>query len=337
MKKTIALSILSLCLTAFVAGSASASTLGDVQAKGFLKCGVAPDNPGFSALDSKGKRIGFGVDFTSAVAAAVNVTPKFVPLTSKERLPALQSGEIDLLFKTTTHTMSRDTRLGLDFAAIILYDGQGIMIRKELGIKSAKDLDGASICLATGSTTELNISDYFRQNGMSFKPVVFEKQADVRKAYDAGRCDCHTTDVSGLAAQRSLMKNPKEHLILPEMISKEPLGLVTRHGDNQWTDIARWVVNLTVTAEEKGITKANVAQVAKTSKDPEVQRMLGITGTLWTDLGLDKDAPIRVLQTVGNYGEIFARNLGPNTPLGMNRGLNNLWNNGGILYSPPFR
>ncbi|WP_300673271.1 amino acid ABC transporter substrate-binding protein [Desulfoluna sp.] len=337
MKKLLSVSILSLCMAALLAGPASASTLNDVKAKGFLKCGVAPDNPGFSAVDSKGLRLGFGVDFTTAVATAVGVEPKFVPLTSKERLPALQSGEIDLLFKTTTMTMSRDTRLGLDFAAIILYDGQGIMVRKELGIKSAKELDGASICLATGSTTELNISDYFRQNGMKFKPVVFEKQADVRKAYDANRCDCHTTDVSGLAAQRSLMTNPAEHMILPEMISKEPLGLVTRHGDNQWTDIARWVVNLTVTADEKGITQANVAEIAKTSKDPEVQRMLGVTGTLWTDLGLDKDAPIRVLQKVGNYNEIFNRNLGPDTPLGMPRGLNNLWNNGGILYAPPFR
>lgn len=337
MKKSIAVSLLSLCMAAILAGPASAATLDDVKAKGTLKCGVAPDNPGFSALDSKGKRIGFGVDFTTAVATAVGVEPTFVPLTSKERLPALQSGEVDLLFKTTTWTMSRDTRLGLDFAATILYDGQGIMVRKELGIKSAKELDGASICLATGSTTELNISDYFRQNGMKFKPVVFEKQADVRKAYDAGRCDCHTTDVSGLAAQRSLMTNPAEHMILPEMISKEPLGMLTRHGDNQWNDIARWVINLTIAAEEKGITKANVAEIAKTSSDPEVQRMLGITGTLWTDLGLDKDAPIRVLQKVGNYGEIFNRNLGPDTPLGMNRGLNNLWNNGGILYSPPFR
>lgn len=337
MKKAFVVSILAASMAFAAAVPAMAGTLEDVRKAGFLKCGVAPDNPGFSALDAKGKRLGFGVDFTGAVAEAVGVRPEYVPLTSKERLPALQSGEIDLLFKTTTWTMSRDTRLGLDFAAVILYDGQGIMVRKELGVKSAKELDGASICLATGSTTELNITDYFRQNGMSFKPVVFEKQADVRKAYDAGRCDCHTTDVSGLAAQRSLMKNPKEHQILPEMISKEPLGLVTRHGDDQWTDIARWIVYLTMAAEEKGIDASNVESIAKTTKDPEVKRMLGVTGTLWTDLGLDKDAPVRVLKKFGNYGEIFNRNLGPETPLAMERGLNKQWNEGGLVYAPPFR
>lgn len=321
-----------------LASAASAGTLQDVQKDGFLKCGTHIENPGFSALDSNGKRVGFDVDFMRAVAAAVNVPEiKFVPLTSKERLPALQSGEIDLLIRTTTLTMSRDVKLGLDYTTTTLYDGQGMMVRKALGVKNAKELDGASICLQTGSTTELNIADYFRKHNMSYTPVVFDKQADVRKAYDAGRCDVHTTDVSGLAAQRSLMKNPAEHVILPEVISKEPLGPYVRQGDDQWGDIVRWAVWLTVAAEEKGITKTNVANMYANSKDPEVQRMLGKTGSLWTDLGLDTGAPVRVIKAVGNYGEIFERNLGPKTPLRLERGLNAQWTGGGLLYAPPFR
>ena len=319
------------------AAMASATTLEDVKKRGFMKCGTALENPGFSALNSKGERIGFDVDFCRAVGAAADVQVKYTPLTSKERLPALQSGEIDLLSRTTTLTMSRDTNLGLDFTVVTLYDGQGMMVRKETGIKSAKELDGATICLQTGSTTELNIADYFRKHGMSYKPVVFDKQADVRKAYDTGRCDVHTTDVSGLAAQRSLMENPKEHLILPELISKEPLAPVVRHGDNQWADIARWTIWLTMAAEEKGITAENVDKIAKTSKDPETQRMLGVTGTLWQNIGLDKDAPVRIIKTVGNYGQIFARNLGPKTPLALERGYNNQWYDGGLVYAPPFR
>jgi len=315
-----------------------AGTLADVQKNGFLKCGTHIENPGFSALDSNGERIGFDVDFCRAVGAAVNVPEvKYTALTSKERLPALQSGEIDMLSRTTTHTMSRDTKLGLDFTVTTLYDGQGMMVRKSLGIKNAKELEGATICLQTGSTTELNISDYFRKHGMEFTPVVFDKQPDVRKAYDTGRCDVHTTDVSGLAAQRSLMEKPEEHVILPELISKEPLGPVVRHGDNQWGDIVRWTIWLTMVAEEKGITAENVEKVAVESKDPEVQRMLGKTGSLWIDLGLDQAAPVRVLKLVGNYGEIFDRNLGPATPLRLERGPNAQWTDGGLVYAPPFR
>lgn len=321
-----------------IATAGHAGTLENVKKDGFLKCGTHIENPGFSALDGKGQRVGFDVDFCKAVAAAVNVGQvKYTTLTSKERLPALQSGEIDLLSRTTTHTMSRDVKLGLDFTVTTLYDGQGMMVRKKMGIKSAKELDGATICLQTGSTTELNITDYFRKNKMNFTPVVFDKQADVRKAYDNGRCDVHTTDISGLAAQRSLMKDPSEHVIVPEVISKEPLAPVVRHGDNQWADIVRWTIWLTMAAEEKGITTQNVAQMSAKSDDPEVQRMLGKTGTLWTDLGLDKDAPIRVLKTVGNYGQIFDRNLGPKTPLGLERGLNAQWTDGGLIYAPPFR
>ncbi len=332
------ISVSTVALLATAVAGVQAATLKDVQKDGFLKCGTHIENPGFSALDSKGQRIGFDVDFCRAVAAAVNVPEvKYTALTSKERLPALQSGEVDLLSRTTTQTMSRDTQLGLDFTVTTLYDGQGMMVRKELGVKSAKELDGATVCLQTGSTTELNITDYFRKTGMKFTPVVFDKQPDVRKAYDSGRCDVHTTDISGLAAQRSLMENPKDHLILPEVISKEPLAPVVRHGDNQWADIVRWTIWLTMAAEEKGITSENVATMMAESKDPEVQRMLGKTGTLWTDLGLDAQAPIRVLKTVGNYGQIFERNLGPNTPLGLERGLNAQWTDGGLIYAPPFR
>ena len=326
-------------LFVFVSASfANAGTLQDVQKNGFLKCGTHIENPGFSALDSNGQRIGFDVDFCRAVGAAVNVPEvKYTALTSKERLPALQSGEIDMLSRTTTLTMSRDTKLGLDFTVTTLYDGQGMMVRKALGIKNASELDGATICLQTGSTTELNISDYFRKHGMKFTPVVFDKQPDVRKAYDTGRCDVHTTDVSGLAAQRSLMEKPEEHIILPELISKEPLGPVVRHGDNQWGDVVRWTIWLTMAAEEKGINADNVESVAKTTTDPEVQRMLGVTGSLWTDLGLDQNAPIRIIKLVGNYGQIFNRNLGPDTPLRLGRTVNAQWTNGGLIYAPPFR
>lgn len=325
-------------LVALSMSTAQAGTLQDVQQDGFLKCGTHIENPGFSALDSKGQRIGFDVDFCRAVGAAADVSEiKYTALTSKERLPALQSGEVDLLSRTTTLTMSRDTKLGLDFTVTTLYDGQGMMVRKDLGITDAKDLDGATVCLQTGSTTELNISDYFRKNNLEFTPVVFDKQPDVRKAYDTGRCDVHTTDISGLAAQRSLMENPAEHLILSELISKEPLGPVVRHGDNQWGDIVRWTIWLTMAAEEHGITAANVEQVYAESKDPETQRMLGKTGSLWADLGLDQGAPVRILKTVGNYGEIFERNLGENTPLRLERGFNAQWNDGGLIYAPPFR
>ena len=210
-------------------------------------------------------------------------------------------------------------------------------VKKSLGIKSAKELNGATICLQTGSTTELNITDYFRKNHMNFTPVVFDKQADVRKAYDTGRCDVHTTDISGLAAQRSLMENPAENIILPEVISKEPLAPAVRQGDDQWADVVRWTIWLTMAAEEKGITSSNVDDMRDQSDDPEVQRMLGKTGSLWTDLGLDQDAAVRVLKLVGNYGQIFDRNLGPATPLRLERGLNAQWTDGGLIYAMPFR
>ena len=316
---------------------ALADTLSDMRSRGFLKCGIAQNLAGFAFADAQGRFQGFDVDFCRALAAAVGVDVRFFPTSAKERFPALQSGEVDVLFRNTTWTMSRDTKLGFEFAGVNYYDGQGFMVRKNSGIKSAKELDGATVCVNTGTTTELNLADYFRANGMSYKPVLYEKADEVRNAYEAGRCDVHTTDASGLAAQRSAMKNPAAHMILPEIISKEPLGPAVRHGDNRWGDVVRWVLNAIIVAEEKGITQANVERVAGTTKDPETQRLLGVTGSMGPDTGLDKSWASRAIKARGNYGEIFERNIGKNTPLGLARGLNQLWSKGGILYAPPVR
>lgn len=313
------------------------ATLDDVKRSGTLKCGVSGTLPGFASLNSRGQMVGFDVDFCKATAAALGVKVKVVALTAKERFPALQSGEVDLLYRNTTWTMSRDVKLGFDFHGVNYYDGQGFMVRKSLGVKSAKELDGAAVCVDTGTTTELNLADYFRSNGMKYKPVVFEGADKTRAAYESGRCDVHTTDASGLAGQRSALKNPNDHMILPEIISKEPLGPVTRHGDNQWGDVVRWVLNAIVIAEEKGLTQGNVRSMARSSKDPEVQRMLGQTGSFGPDLGISKDWAVRAIAAVGNYGEIFERHVGVNTPLRLDRGQNALWNKGGLLYAPPVR
>ena len=312
-------------------------TLADVKARGFLKCGVGVQSPAFAFADEQGNYRGFDVEFCRATAAAIGVPVKFVQTSAKERFPALQSGEVDLLYRTTTWTMSRDTQLGFDFVGVNYYDGQGFMVKKSLGVKSAKELDGATVCVATGTTTELNLADYFRANGMKYKAVVMELGADLRKAYDAGRCDLYTTDRSSLASDRAALKNPAEHIILPEVISKEPLGPTVRHGDSQWGDVVRWVLNALIIAEEKGITKANVEQVAKESQDPEVQRMLGVTGEFGKDVGLGNDWALKAIMAAGNYGEIFERTLGPKTPIGLDRGINELWNKGGIMYAPPIR
>ncbi|MCH7477873.1 MAG: amino acid ABC transporter substrate-binding protein [SAR324 cluster bacterium] len=316
---------------------ATAGTLDDVKKRGQLICGVNGELPGFGFVDKRGRYQGFDVDFCNAVAAAIGVKVSFRPLTAKERFPALQSGEIDMLARNTTWTMSRDGKLGLDFVTTTFYDGQGFMVRKSLGIKSARELSGASVCITAGTTTELNLADYFRSTGMNYKPVTYEKTEDTRKAYEAGRCDAMTSDASQLAALRTGSSNPNDHIILPEIISKEPLGPLVRHGDNQWGDLVRWVVNAIITAEEKEITQANVQSMAGSSKDPEVQRMLGATGNMGGHIGLSKDWAVRVIKAVGNYGEIFERNVGPNTPLGLKRGLNAQWSKGGILYSPPIR
>ena len=316
---------------------ATAGTLDDVKKRGQLICGVNGELPGFGFVDKRGRYQGFDVDFCNAVAAAIGVKVSFRPLTAKERFPALQSGEIDMLARNTTWTMSRDGKLGLDFVTTTYYDGQGFMVRKSLGIKSARELGGASVCITAGTTTELNLADYFRSTGMKYKPVTYERTEDTRKAYEAGRCDVMTSDASQLAALRTGSRNPNDHMILPEIISKEPLGPLVRHGDNKWGDLVRWVVNAIITAEEKGITKANVGSMVGSSKDPEVQRMLGATGDMGGHIGLSKNWAVRVIKAVGNYGEIFERNIGPNTALGLKRGLNAQWSNGGILYSPPIR
>jgi general L-amino acid transport system substrate-binding protein len=294
---------------------------------------------GFSAPDDKGVWRGFDVDYCRALSAAIFGNPDKVtykPLTGKTRFPALQSGEIDVLSRNTTWTFKRDVNLGFEFIGVTYYDGQGFIVRKDLGVKSAKELDGASVCIQTGTTTELNLADYFRANNMKFKSVVTEDAAESRQNYEANRCDVYTTDRSGLAAQRSVLKNPDAHVILPEIISKEPLGPVVRHGDNEWGDIARWVRNALIVAEELGVTSKNVDQM-KNSKNPEVKRLLGVEGKFGDMLGLDNSWAYNAIKAVGNYGEIYERHIGRNTPIGLDRGVNQLWNKGGILYAPPFR
>jgi general L-amino acid transport system substrate-binding protein len=315
----------------------SATTLDDIRARGELRCGVNDSNPAFAYPDSQGEMRGFDVDFCRATAAAIGVPVKFVLLTGTERFPALQSGEVDLLYRSTTWTIGRDVNLGFDYQGINWYDGQGFMVRKSMGIASALELDGAAVCVVAGSTTELNVADYFRSHGMSFTPVVFEKAQDVRNAYDAGRCDVYTNEHGNLAAQRIALKDPAEHMILPELISKEPFGPVTREGDDQWGDIVRWVLYATINAEEKGITQANVEELRDSATDPEVQRLLGATGTFGEDMGLANDWGVQALKASGNYAEIFERNMGMRTPIRLERGPNRLWTDGGLLYAPPVR
>lgn len=323
-----------------MSGSVSASTLDDVKAKGFIQCGVSQGLPGFSNPDEAGNWTGLDVDMCRAVAAAVFGDAdkvKFSPLSAKERFTALQSGEIDILSRNTTWTMTRDTALGLNFAGINYYDGQGFMVKKELGITSAHELDGASGCVNIGTTTELNMADFFRANSMSYKPVVFEKADEVVAAYDSGRCDFYTTDVSGLAAQRIKLADPDAHMVLPEVISKEPLGPVVRHGDDQWLDIVKWTLFAMIQAEESGITSANVVNKSKMSINPVVKRLLGAEGDLGGVLGLETDWVVQIIEQVGNYGESFERNVGMNTPLQLPRGVNALWNQGGLMYPSPLR
>jgi len=336
MKRLLKLSV----VTAIAATLSMAGTLDDVKKAGVLKCGVNTSLPGFSEADSKGNWRGLDVDYCRALAAIVlgdSSKVKYVPLNAKERFTALQSGEIDVLSRNTTNTETRDTSLGINFAGVMYYDGQGFMVPKELGVKSAKDLDGATVCIQAGTTTELNLADYFRSNNMKFKAITFDTNDQVNKAFESGRCDVVTTDASGLYAQRSKMKNPEKFMILPDIISKEPLAPAVRHGDDQWFDIAKWTRNALLTAEEKGITSANVDDVKAKSNDPEVKRLLGLEGDMCKNVGLDKECFYRAIKQVGNYGEVFERNVGVKTPLKITRGLNALWTKGGIQYSPPFR
>ncbi|PLX39421.1 MAG: amino acid ABC transporter substrate-binding protein [Hyphomicrobiales bacterium] len=321
------------------ATTASAATLDDVKAKGFIQCGVSQGLPGFSNPDDKGNWTGLDVDFCRAMAAAVfgdATKVKFTPLSAKERFTALQSGEIDVLPRNTTWTMSRDTALGLNFAGVNYYDGQGFMVRKSLGVASALELSGASVCTNTGTTTELNVADYFRANNMPYEIVAFEKADEVVQAYDAGRCDVYTTDASGLYAQRLKLTSPDEHTVLPEIISKEPLGPVVRQGDDQWFNIAKWTLFAQVNAEEMGVTMANVDEM-KGSDNPSIKRMLGTEGAFGEPLGIGNDWAYQIVKQVGNYGEMFDRNVGPETPLGIARGVNALWSKGGLQYAPPIR
>ena len=295
---------------------------------------------GFGIPDDQGNWRGLDVDVCRAVAAAVfgdAKKVKYVPLGSKERFTALQSGEIDVLVRNSTWTFSRNTDLGLDFVAVNYYDGQGFMVRKELGVSSALKLGGATICVQTGTTTEKNLADYFRTNNMELKTVVFETAEQARGAYDEGRCDAYTTDASGLASERTQLKNPSDNIILPEIISKEPLGPAVRHGDNNWGDVVRWSFFTMLIAEEKGITQANVDEVKGSSQDPEVRRLLGVEDDMGKMMGVSKDWSYNIIKQVGNYGESFERNVGLKTPLGLARGLNELWNKGGLQYAPPLR
>jgi len=332
---------LCLILVAIVAltGVAMAGTLEDVRAKGFIQAGVNGDLFGFGKADEKGVWRGLDVDTARAIAAAVFGDAnkvKYTPLTAKTRFTALQSGEIDVLTRNCTQTLGRDTALGLDFAQVNYYDGQGFLVSKKLGVKSAKELDGASVCVLPGTTTELNVADYFRSNGMKMNPVVIENTAELAKTFFAGRCDCLTSDASQLAGTRAVAANPKDYIILPEIISKEPLAPAVRHGDNQWKDIVNYSVLAMINAEELGITSANVDAMLE-SKDPKIMRFLGVTEGNGKALGLDEKFAYNIVKQVGNYGEVFERNVGVNTPLGIERGLNALWTNGGLMYSPPFK
>jgi general L-amino acid transport system substrate-binding protein len=322
-----------------MAAMAMAGTLDDVKARGYIKAGVNGGVFGFSMPDDKGEWKGLDVDTAKAIAAAVfgdASKVKFSALTAVQRLPALQSKEIDVLCRNTTQTLTRETKSGLNFAQVNYYDGQGFLVPKAQGIKSAKELDGATVCVLPGTTTEMNAADYFRANNMKWNPVVIENTAELNKAFFAGRCDTLTSDMSQLAAQRSVAPNPADYELLPEVISKEPLAPVVRHGDDQWYDIVNWTMMALIQAEEFGITSKNIDTMMD-SGNPGIKRFLGITPGMGEQLGLDDKWAYNIIKQVGNYGEIFDRNVGPDTPLGLPRGLNALWTDGGLMYASPIR
>jgi general L-amino acid transport system substrate-binding protein len=341
MKKTIAtLAGLALGLVATAAlAQPKPSTLAQVKQRGVLNCGSNTGLAGFGQPDAQGNWRGLDVEYCRAVAAAVfgdQTKVKFVPLSAKDRFTALQSGEVDVLVRNTTWTSSRDTSLGLNFAAVNYYDGQGFMVKKGLKVASAKELSGATVCVQQGTTTELNLADYFRANRMELKAVTFATNDETIKAYDAGRCDAFTTDASGLYAERLRLAKPDDHMVLPEIISKEPLGAVVRHGDDQWFDIVMWTHYAMITAEELGVTKANVDERLK-SETPDVKRLLGTEGKHGEALGLDNRWAYNIIKQVGNYGEVFDATVGAGSPLKIGRGQNALWNAGGLQYAPPIR
>ena len=318
------------------------ATLRAVRSRGRLNCGVNHSLPGFAYPDNRGVWRGFEVDYCRAIAAAVlgdREAVQFVPVSPTERFPALQAGEIDVLIRNTSHTFSRDADLGFNFAAIYYFDGQGFMAPRSLNLRSAAELAGARICVITGSTTELSLADYFRSRGLTYEPVVVDRVEQARASYARQACDAITDDISALASTRSVMDNPQAHVLLPDVISKEPMGSVVRHGDDGWEDVVRWTFYAMVQAEELGVTSKNVEELARTSTDPEVRRLLGVEGGFGRMLGLSDDWALQVLRQVGNYGEVFETNLGGRSPLRLQRGLNALWKaeQPGLLYAPPIR
>ena len=337
--KTVFLGVLA--TAGLAAGVAGAATLDDVKARGTLNCGVSTGLVGFAAPDADGVWEGFDVGVCRAVATAVLGDPEavtFVPTTGQTRFTALASGEIDMLARNTTWTFSRDVDLKFEFVGVNYYDGQGFMAPRELGVSSAKELDGATVCIQTGTTTELNLADFFRVNSISYEPVPIETNAEALQQLLAGACDVYTTDASGLAASRATFENASDWVILPEIISKEPLGPLVRHGDSEWADVVRWSLNTLIAAEELGVTSENVAELAAApTNNPEINRMLGTEGELGAMLGLEASWAADIIAAVGNYSELFESNIGESTPIGLARGLNAQWTDGGLLYSPPFR
>ena len=318
---------------------AQTKTLDTIKQRGTLSCGVNVGLAGFSAPDDKGAWTGLDVDYCKATAAAVlgdASKVKYLGTTAKERFTALQSGEIDVLVRNSTWTIARDSSLGLSFTGVNYYDGQGFMVRKALGVKAGKELGGATVCVQTGTTTELNLADFFRSNNLQYKPVVFEKVEETLAAYQAGRCDVYTTDASGLYAQRLQMQKPDEHVVLPDIISKEPLGPSVRQGDSQWFTIIKWVHYALLNAEEAGVTQKNVDEMLN-SKNPDIMRLLGKEGEFGKGIGLDNDWAYKAIKAVGNYGEIYDRNVGAGSRIKIDRGINNLWSKGGLQYAPPIR
>jgi len=318
------------------------ATLKAVLARGRVNCGVHPGLIGFSYKDNSGRWRGFDVDFCRALAAAIFSDAErvnFIPLSTTERFDALKTGKVDVLWRSTSWTLSRDAAEGVDFAGINYYDGQGFLVRKTLRLNSATELNGARICVQTGSTSELNLADYFRARGLKYAAVIVKNEDEGRDAYTQGRCDALTTDVSALAAARATLSDPLAHMILPEIISKEPLGPVVRHGDNQWADIVRWTLNATIAGEELGVSQKTVADMQIESQVPEVKRLLGVESNLGEGLGLGPEWAYNILKQVGNYGDIFNRNIGEESPLRLSRGLNARWNapERGLLYAPPVR
>jgi general L-amino acid transport system substrate-binding protein len=330
---------LALAATLGAVGTAQAGVLDQIKAKGFIQCGVSQGLPGFSTPDDKGAWTGLDVDVCRALAAAIFDDPskvKFTPLSAKDRFTALQSGEIDVLSRNTTWTLDRDTKMGLNFAAVLYYDGQGFMVKKALKVNSALELSGATVCTQTGTTTELNVADFFRANKMKYEVVAFATADETVKAYEAGRCDVFTSDLSQLYAMRLKLAKVDDHVILKDVISKEPLGPMVRHNDDQWFDLVKWTVYALVGAEELGVTSKNIAEMLK-SPNPDIKRLLGTEGALGESLGLGNDWAARIIKHVGNYGEVFDRNVGEGSRLGIERGLNRLWSKGGIQYAPPIR